>query len=1185
MEHVPAEAVLLITFAKKTTTQLKDRLADRTYNFNLENKEKEKRLRTRDVSVHTIHAICLEIVNVAQAKIKDKLLRPIDDATRRSILNHVLERYTKNNSAEPKDTVEYWLKWLETKTSTQEMDKKEAYMYTTFNSELYEEGYIDFTRVITRATETLRDGGEIFETYSNRFQYILVDEFQDLSIPQLEFLLCFAKKSRYMCVGDDDQSLYKFRGAGVDLFQKFKAAFEPKSMKEFNLNTNYRCHNYNIVDAADSLMYNHRTAKNNATFVRKDKERTTTYTKIPVVSVENEIEEPHCIAQCIALLVEQKNDFVLSQVNDRHAECVKKIVGDCGSDYGSIAVISRVGKVLDNFEEAFERYNIPYVRADNSHTNWRSRDSILGIVSILSMLTTDTAAHEKQWKRALKCLTDVGKKTRHIIKYVEEIRTEKGFYSQYEALQYCVEESFPKTMKELPTEKQETSVQTTLFMYSDSPSKKRRTTLKNATNMLSEEERSILETFVDEINKLTQFADDISSSQNFMPRVVQHLLQDTPLKDYMLRKQRELEKKQKTGPQDIIRNHNLNALILELEKWTKTKGANKAAYSQIVSWRQQIAFYLEEFFDNTKVRQDAVVLSTIHAAKGLEWDTVFFVRCNQDVIPSNREHHKHRGLSAEALDEERKICYVGLTRAKEKLIITYLENVSGENDKAMKPSQFLGDIEHYRDDIKFDYSLKYMPKASALVQENINRVYMTLHSQIAPTPKPEPSSASTVNDNTPTSAPTHHTQELVFEPPAEIRKSIRFEDDEEKPNTANTKQELHTNNEDEFLLSPVQDMNNMSFSQFPDSAEPTSPPASVETTDVAQHVQTDSNPESELPDGKDVIITRKKSTTRSKKFVSKAEQKSIEKSANALQNWFNKAKTSPDTSPDGPKRPSPEKETLVDTIMQNTEEAEEASPKRKREEPNNDSHTDPDVETPPTKRVKTVLVLESKTKTKSGTVLKFKSKGASRPRVDEDDFIVNHYSNSAQGIVFTIGQSCDNCKSWVSKEVIEKLQVDDTPTITCPSCNHSFEPSLAIKYNAPHRSTGTSDTLWELYNEGLTKAKVLELASQEPAKLDDSNILLKNHPSLFWNMLHKFGCVQDARKTILEASKTTTAEERKLQEAAPVEKVEKEKTELAQKKKSKKSPKEKPKQNKKKTISPPKGQRDMLSYIKAAHKS
>jgi hypothetical protein len=556
-------------------------------------------------------------------------------------------------------------------------------------------------------------------------------------------------------------------------------------------------------------------------------------------------------------------------------------------------------------------------------------------------------------------------------------------------------------------------------------------------------------------------------------------------------------------------------------------------------------------------------------------------------------------------EDERKVCYVGLTRARTQLIITYVDHINFENRPI---SRFIG----------YDVNRQYLRPTTFILEKEMKQTYnkrvqknlLYLTQATQPTQIDNKLSQYEEEDIT-LNEESDHRRIIVEEEQEVLCKDVQNLDENYVETEAN---------DSSFLLSPVQNMDELNDSQFfPNSnKEVDNTPAVINSSSLKSSASLTSPASNELelpksnseelvgdklPTGANVIRKKKKPVARSKdKFVSLSEQKATAKSASVLQNWVNKAKRSSTDNDSNITNDTHNKENELAQSMPHGKQPEcttdvemihndEISPKRKREQEKDlADDTEKSENTPPQKRVRTnVLTCQSKTKTKSGTtVLRF---GPTRPDVpvinepliDLNEYVIKQFNNTAQGLVFTIGQECNHCKTWIPKEVIEKRQADETPTISCPICDKPFEPNLIISYPSPNKNQSTAKAQCELYNEGLTRAKAIELSSSEERyKLYDNTQLLKNYPSLFWNLLHKFGCVHDAREMIInEHSK----EQLRKQEEQCKQQAEKKDHTVKKRNSTSKKPQKSKKEGitkKSKTSAIQKGQKDLFSFIKKA---
>ena len=464
-------------------------------------------------------------------------------------------------------------------------------VYKEYQKRLKQNNALDFDDLIMLTVQLFRQNAEILNHYQERFPFILVDEYQDTNTVQFELIRLLAMKYKNLCVvGDDDQSIYKFRGANIYNILNFEKHFE--DAKVIKLEQNYRS-TQNILDAANSVISNN--------VGRKDKRLWTDNgagDRITFEQLESGFEEADYVARSIARLV-------------RKGEARYK---DC-------AVLYRTNAQSRLFEEKFIAANIPYKIVGG--VNFYARKEIKDILAYLK--TIDNGHDDLAVKRIINVpkrgigATSINKVTDYAI--------EKGI-DFYTALRY---------VDEVPG-------------MARSAGK--------------------IKPFVMFIQSLRARAEMDSVSQ-----LIQAIIDETGYVD---------ELKAEGTDEAEQRIENIDELI------------NKAVDYEQGEENPTLSGFLEEValvadIDGLDENSDYVVLMTLHSAKGLEFPNVYLAGMEDGLFPSYMSITSDDATSE--IEEERRLAYVGITRAKEHLTITSarMRMVRGET-QFNKVSRFVKEI-------------------------------------------------------------------------------------------------------------------------------------------------------------------------------------------------------------------------------------------------------------------------------------------------------------------------------------------------------------------------------------------------------------------------------------------------------------------------------------------------------------
>ncbi len=435
-------------------------------------------------------------------------------------------------------------------------------VYKLYNQRLKECNALDFDDLILKTVELFKSKPEVLEHYQDRFKYILVDEYQDTNHAQYVFTKLLAQKYRNLCVvGDDDQSIYSWRGAEIKNILDFEKDYpETKIIK---LEQNYRSTKI-ILKAASEVVKNNRG--------RKKK----------VLWCKNDIGEP--IEYYDAYTDKEEAEYVAEKIYQEHRR---------GTDFNEIAVFYRLNYQSRNFEESFAQNRIPYEVV--GALKFYERAEIKNMLAYLRVINNpnDTVC----LKRIINLpARNIGKET---LDKLVTYQKEKNI-TLFEALKRCSE------IKDLPQHK---------IGH-----------IKSFVKMMDE--------FIDLSKKLNLY--DLAL----------RIAKESGYLEFLKRRQTE---------EEIDRRKNVEELLISINDYVKNNPqASIADYLEGITLKSDI-----DEWSNEKVS-----LMTLHNAKGLEFDVVFITGLEKGIIPHYKSQEEGR------YEEERRLLYVGITRAKKKLYMT-----------------------------------------------------------------------------------------------------------------------------------------------------------------------------------------------------------------------------------------------------------------------------------------------------------------------------------------------------------------------------------------------------------------------------------------------------------------------------------------------------------------------------------
>ncbi len=469
--------------------------------------------------------------------------------------------------------------------------QRTARVYTEYQQMLHKNNALDFDDLIMKTVELFRTDKEVLDYYQERFRYIMVDEYQDTNTAQFELVRLLASKYENLCVvGDDDQSIYKFRGANIANILNFEHYFPNAAV--IKLEQNYRS-TQNILDAANGVIANNYGRKEKALWTEND-----AGDKVLFKQFENGYDEA---------------DFIASDIQSKIRESRFR--------YQDCAVLYRTNAQSRLFEERFILSNIPYKIVGG--VNFYARKEIKDLLSYLK--TIDNARDDLAVRRIINVpKRGIGAAT---LAKVQAYANEHGI-SFYQAL---------RGVSEIPS-------------------------IGRAA--------AKIEPFVTFIQAMRSKAGLIPVSD-----LLQEIIDATGYVE-------ELEAEDTDEARARIEN------IEELQGKVLTYEENETEPS-LSGFLEEVALVAD--IDSVDADSDHVVLMTLHSAKGLEFPQVYLAGMEDGLFPSYMSITSDNSL--EEIEEERRLAYVGITRAMRNLAVTCARQrmVRGET-QYNKVSRFVKEI-------------------------------------------------------------------------------------------------------------------------------------------------------------------------------------------------------------------------------------------------------------------------------------------------------------------------------------------------------------------------------------------------------------------------------------------------------------------------------------------------------------
>uniref|UniRef100_A0A7C4XJ52 DNA 3'-5' helicase n=1 Tax=candidate division WOR-3 bacterium TaxID=2052148 RepID=A0A7C4XJ52_UNCW3 len=571
--------ILAVTFTNKAADEMKSRIY-----YLLNNQDPE-------IWIRTYHSTCAKILRGASELIDiPRNFTIYDEYDQISLIREVLKELNINAIELKPD---YILRMInrakENLISPEEYDGPPLIktVYKLYNHRLREYNALDFDDLIYKTIELFKKDKETLEYYQNRFQFILVDEYQDTNYAQYVLTKMLAERHRNLCVvGDDDQSIYSWRGAEIKNILNFERDYPDVAI--IKLEQNYRSTKI-ILNAASEVVKNNR------------------YRKKKTLWCENEIGE--------------KIEFYNAEDDEGEASYVARKIHQAkimGKGPGEIAIFYRLNYQSRIFEDYLLNYKIPYEVVGG--LKFYERIEIKDILAYLRII--DNPQDSVSLKRIINLRAkNIGNETlKKIIDYQKRKRK-----SLFEALK----------------------------MVDDIPGLRPRAKMD-------------VKAFVEIIEKLRRLGSELD-----LYNLALWIVADTGYLDGLMNNESEAE---------LNRRKNIEELLKAIKGFVETNPkATLSEYLESVSLRSEI----DEWSNKAKVS-----LMTLHNAKGLEFETVFITGLEDGLLP----HQKSE--TEELYEEERRLFYVGITRAKKKLYLTCANRrkTYRGNYITTKPSPFLREI-------------------------------------------------------------------------------------------------------------------------------------------------------------------------------------------------------------------------------------------------------------------------------------------------------------------------------------------------------------------------------------------------------------------------------------------------------------------------------------------------------------
>ncbi len=588
--------ILAITFTNKAAGELKDRLSAMLGPA------------ANDVWASTFHSACVRILRRDIDRLgfsssftiydTDDSLRVVKDILKdlnlddkqfapRSVLGYI---------SRAKDAIKLAPEYLaECEKSGDFRLTKIAKVYMEYQRRLWEANALDFDDIILHTVRLLKGFDDVREFYQKKFRYVLIDEYQDTN--NLQYLLASTLAGGYenFCVvGDDDQSIYRFRGATIENILSFEKQY--RGARVIRLEENYRSTGH-ILDAANAVIRNNQGRKGKELWTRAG-----AGDKLQLYSAMNESDEAR---------------YVAAKILEHYSQ---------GRKWKDHAVLYRMNAQSNQLEQAFKRDGVPYRIIGG--TRFFDRAEVKDMIAYLAVLN-----NPEDDLRLIRIINNpprgIGAKT---VEAAQDIARRDG-NPLYAVIDNAA--MYPELRKAAPR----------LSAF---------TGLIQGLHLLLAENQLTLPGFYEELLARTGYA----------------VMLET-----------------KNTVEDRTRLENVRELLTSINSYLENRADPSESLSDALhGFLDEIALYTD--IDSHDPNQDCVVMMTMHAAKGLEFPVVFVVGAEEGIFPGIRAIGE-----TEEMEEERRLCYVAMTRAKEQLFLTCAsQRMLFGRTSANRPSRFVEEI-------------------------------------------------------------------------------------------------------------------------------------------------------------------------------------------------------------------------------------------------------------------------------------------------------------------------------------------------------------------------------------------------------------------------------------------------------------------------------------------------------------
>lgn len=581
-------SILAITFTNKAAGELKERL------------ERMLGEAANDVWASTFHSACVRILR----RDIDRLGFPsqftiYDTADSERVIKDILKEQNLDDKSFPARSLLGYISRAkdagkladefaaDCRKSGDFRMQKIANVYTEYQRRLWDSGALDFDDIILHTVRLLQEHEDVRSYYQSKFRYVLVDEYQDTNHLQYLLTSLLAGKWQNICVvGDDDQSIYRFRGATIENILSFEQQY--KGARVIRLEQNYRS-TKNILEASNAVIRNNQGRKGKELWTDQGEGQ-----KVQLYSAMNENDEAQYVA-----------GKILTGISS-------------GRSWKDHAVLYRMNAQSNQLEYAMKRNGIPYRIIGG--TRFFDRAEVKDMLAYLCVLNNPN--DDLRLRRIINVpARGIGDKT---VDTAQQIASAAGT-SLYQVIAHARE--YPELQKSAAKLKSFTDLMETLRTQAQAM-------------------------------PLPQFYEEMVAATGYITAL-----------------------EAKNSVENRTRIENVQELQSSIQGYLEN-----AEEPSLAGFLDEIALYTD--LDSHDAGEDCVVMMTMHSAKGLEFPVVFVVGMEEGIFPGLRSIGE-----PEEMEEERRLCYVAMTRAKEELYLTCAgQRMLFGRTSANRPSRFTGEI-------------------------------------------------------------------------------------------------------------------------------------------------------------------------------------------------------------------------------------------------------------------------------------------------------------------------------------------------------------------------------------------------------------------------------------------------------------------------------------------------------------